>query len=199
MNGIDKIAGKIAEDAKSEADSILAGARAEAGAIAEKYTALAKEECDKILASGRKRAAEISLRSVSTADQEAKLETLITKQNMISRAFDRAMQKFLTLPEAEYVGLLARLAADASSTGSEEIILSSKDLKACGQKILESANHLLAKAEKTDKLTLSAETGEFEGGLLLRSGKVETNCTLDTILRLSKEELVPEVTAALFL
>jgi len=199
MNGIDKIAGKIAEDAKSEADSILAGARAEAGAIANKYAALAKEEGEKILAAGRKRAAEISLRSVSTADQEAKLETLITKQNMISRAFDRAMQKFLTLPEAEYVELLARLAAGASSTGGEEIILSAKDLKACGPKILESANNLLAKAGKTGKLTLSTDTREFDGGLLLRSGKVETNCTLDTILRLSKEELVPEVTAALFL
>ena len=199
MNGIDKIAGKIAEDAKNEADSILTGARAEAGAIADKYAALAKEESDKILAAGRKRTAEISRRAASTADQEAKLQTLTTKQNMISRAFDRAMQKFLTLPESEYIDLLARLAAGASSTGGEEIILSSKDLNACGQKILESANHLLAKAGKTDKLTLSAEAGKFEGGLLLRSGKVETNCTLDTILRLSKEELVPEVTAALFL
>jgi len=118
---------------------------------------------------------------------------------MISRAFDRAMQKFLALPEAEYVDLLARLAAGASSTGGEEIILSAKDLKVCGQKILESANHLLTKAGKTGGLFLSVEAGEFDGGLLLRSGKVETNCTLDTIVRLSKEELVPEVTAALFL
>jgi V/A-type H+-transporting ATPase subunit E len=109
------------------------------------------------------------------------------------------MQKLLTLPEAEYVDLLARLAAEASSTGNEEIVLSAKDLNTCGHKVLESANHLLAKAGKADKLTLSANTGEFDGGLLLRSGKIETNCTLDTILRLSKEELIPEVSAALFL
>ena len=199
MNGIDKIAGKIAEDAKSEADSILAGARAEAGAIAKKYAALAKEEGEKILAAGRKRAAEISLRAVSTADQEAKLETLITKQNMISRAFDQALQRLMALPEAEYVDLLARLAAEASSTGSEEIILSSKDLNACGAKVSKSANQLLAKAGKKNKMTLSTETRNFDGGLLLRSGKVETNCTLGVILRLSKDDLAPEVAAVLFL
>jgi len=199
MNGIDKIAGKIAEDARSEADSILAGARAEAGTIADKYAALAKEEGEKTLAAGRKRAEEIGRRAASMADHEAKLQILATKQDMISKAFDQTMQKLLTLPKAEYVDLLARLACGASSTGSEEIVLSAKDLKTCGNNVLESANYLLAKAGKTDKLTLSAETGNFDGGLLLRSGKVETNCTLDAILRLSKEELVPEVTAALFL
>ena len=198
MNGIDKIAGKIAEDAKNEADSILAGARAEAGAIADKYAALAKEEADKVLLTGQKRAVEISRRIASTADQEAKLQILTTKQYMISQVFDQAMQKLLTLPEEEYVNLLARLAAGASSDGSEEIIFSSKDLNAFGSRVLESANQLLAEAGKKSNLTLSAETGNFDGGLLLRSGKVETNCTLDAILRLSKEDLASEVTAVLF-
>jgi len=198
MKGIDRIAGKIAEDAKSESESILAGAKAEAGAIAGKYAALAKEEGDKIMAAGRKRAVEIGRRAASAADQEAKLQILAVKQNMISRAFNQSMQKLLTLPETEYVDLLARLAAEASSTGSEEVILSSKDLKACGSSVLKSANELLAKAGKKANLTLSAETGSFDGGLMLRSGKVETNCTLDAILRLSRESLVSEVVAALF-
>ena len=39
MNGIDKIADKIAEDAKQEADVTLVRARPQAAAIADKYAA----------------------------------------------------------------------------------------------------------------------------------------------------------------
>ena len=198
MNGIDKIAGKIAEDARQEADSILAETRAQAARIADKYAALAKEENNKLLAAGEERSKEIRRRAISAADQEAKQQLLGTKQKMISRAFDIALQKLLALPENEYVALLARLASSASSTGGETIILSSKDLKKCGDKVLNSANELLAKAGKKNNLTLSAETGPFDGGLMLRSGKVEINCTLDAILRLSKENLAPEIAATLF-
>ena len=198
MNGIEKIAEKIAEEARQEADSILARARTQAAAIADKYAALAKEEGDKILTTGRSRAAEISRHAAYTAGKEAKLQIMFAKQNMISRAFDRVLERFMALPEAEYVDLLARLAASASSTGSEEIILSSKDRDAFGEKVSKSANKLLVKAGKKNNMILSEETRNFDGGLMLRSGKVETNCTLDVILRLSKDDLAPEVAAALF-
>ena len=47
-------------------------------------------------------------------------------------------------------------------------------------------------------MTLSGETRAFKGGLLLKSGDVEINCTLETIVQLSKEELALDVAAALF-
>ncbi len=198
MNGIDKIAGKIAEDAQKEMDSILAQARSEAAAIAEKYAAQAKAESDKILAAGQEQAKEIRRRADSAADQEAKQQLLATKQKMLARAFDEALQRLLALPAEEYAALLAGLAAKAAASGSEEIILSPKDKEALGQKVLAGANQLLEKAGKKAALTLSAETRPFVGGLLLKSGDVEVNCTLDTILRLSKEDLALEVAAALF-
>jgi len=198
MNGIDKIAGRIAEDARTEADSILASAKADVGAIENKYATLAKDEGEKVMADGQKRAAEIRRHIASAAEQEAKLAVLMTKQKMVSQAFDQTLKKLMALPEAEYVGLLAKLAAGASHAGEEEVILSAKDKGAIGKKVLESANQLLAKAGKKGNLKLSETNGSFEGGLLLKSGKVETNCTLDSILRLSKEELAPEIAATLF-
>ena len=198
MNGIDKIAGKIAEDARQEAASILAEARAQAAEIVDKYAALAQEESGRGIVAGEERAKEILRRAVSAAEQEAKQQLLATKQKMISRAFDIALHKLLALPESEYVDLLARLAAHASSTGNEEIILSSEDLNACGEKVLKSANQLLAKAGKKDHLILSAETGFFDGGLVLRAGQVEKNCALGAILRLLKEDMAPKVAEVLF-
>jgi len=198
MNGIDKIAGKIAADAKVEAEAILADARAQAGVIADEYARQAKEESGRILAAGQALSVEIGRRADSASDQEAKQQLLSTKQNMISRAFDEALAKLVALPEDEYVALLARLAADAAPSGGGEIVLSARDHQTRGTKVLESANRLLAQAGKQGNLTLSAQTGDFAGGLLLKSGDVEVNCTLETILRLSREELTLEVAAALF-
>jgi V/A-type H+-transporting ATPase subunit E len=93
---------------------------------------------------------------------------------------------------------LARLAARAASTGQEEIIMSSQEKEACGRQVMEQANRLLAMAGKAGGLVLSEETRAFAGGLLLKSGDVEVNCALDTILRLVREELALEVAAALF-
>ncbi|MCL1805481.1 MAG: V-type ATP synthase subunit E [Clostridiales bacterium] len=198
MNGIDKIAGKITEDVRAEIETVLAEAKSEAGAIAERYAALAKEESDKALAAGKVQAEEIRRRAASAAEQEAKQQLLATKQSLISRAFDAALHKLLALPEPEYTGLLAKLAAEASTTGSEELVFSPKDKNGCGQKVLDGANGLLAKAGKKGALTISAEAGSFEGGFLMKSGDVEVNCTLDTILRLSREDLTLDVAHALF-
>jgi V/A-type H+-transporting ATPase subunit E len=198
MNGIEKIAGKIAEDARQEVNSILAGAKAQTAEILNRYATLAKEESKKLHAAGDERLKEIRRRAVSAADQEAKQQLLGTKQKMISQAFDIALKKLIALPEGEYVALLSRLAAGASSTGSEAVVLSSKDKNAFGDRILNGANELLAKAGKKNSLTLSDAPGSFNGGLMLRSGKVETNCTLEAILSLSRENLASDVAAALF-
>jgi V/A-type H+-transporting ATPase subunit E len=198
MNGIDKIAEKIAEDAKKEAEALLTAAQAEAAAIADKYAAQAQAESEIILAAGREKAREIRRRADSAAVQEAKQQFLAAKQRIIAQTFDQALQRLLSLGLGEYRAFLARMAAKAAATGSEEILLTSKDREALGQKVLEEANRLLKEAGKKGNLTLSPEAGSFSGGLVLKAGDVEVNCTLDALLRLSKEELALDVAAALF-
>ena len=48
------------------------------------------------------------------------------------------------------------------------------------------------------KDTLSDESGDFSGGLKLREGSVEVNCTVDTLLALSRNSLDAEIAAILF-
>ena len=64
--------------------------------------------------------------------------------------------------------------------------------------ILVLANGLLAKAGKTAELTLSQNTGDFRGGLLICDGDVEVNCTFETLVRMARNEIVGDVTKALF-
>ena len=102
------------------------------------------------------------------------------------------------LPEADYVAFLAREAAEASATGQEELILSKKDRAAVGAKAVKAANELLAKKRPDAVLTLSAETRELAGGLILKQGDIEVNCSVDTLLELSRGELAARVAEVLF-
>jgi len=47
-------------------------------------------------------------------------------------------------------------------------------------------------------LTLSGETREMAGGLILRDGQVEVNCAFETQLRVLREELTAGIAAILF-
>ena len=55
-----------------------------------------------------------------------------------------------------------------------------------------------AKLGKGNGLKLSAERRRIRGGFILRSGRIETNCALETIVRDARERLETEVAAELF-
>lgn len=198
MTGIEKIIGRIDSDAQSEIDAVMAKAQAQADEITARYAAQAAEEREEILKRGRKAAAEREERLASSAQMEAKKLMLAAKQEMLDAAFDEALKQLCTLSADAYVELLAKLAVRASSTGTEQIIMSQTDRKPYGVKVAKRANQLLEAAGKTGSLTLSAESGAFQGGLLLSDGDVEVNCTFETLVRLTRSEIAGEVAKVLF-
>lgn len=50
----------------------------------------------------------------------------------------------------------------------------------------------------TGMLTLSEETRPMAGGLILRDGRVETNCSFEVLIRLQRGALSAEVAQVLF-
>ena len=227
MNGIEKITQRIDQDAQSEIDKILGDARAQAAEILARYEAQAQKESEDIVARGEKNAAERQDRLASVAQMEAKKLTLATKQEMLDKAFDLALDRLVSLPDEEYVALLADLAARAATTGREQLIFSQKDRARIGKQVVAAANEKLAKAVApelpdalaeskagaildkvvsgasallagTGMLTLSEETRPIRGGVILVDGRVETNCSLETLVRLQREELASQVAQVLF-
>ena len=61
--------------------------------------------------------------------------------------------------------------------------------------VVTGANALL---QGTAMLTLSQETREMAGGLMLRDGNVEVNCAFETQLRVLREEMAAEIAGILF-
>ena len=96
------------------------------------------------------------------------------------------------MPEAEYVRFLAREAGNASATGREELILSPEDRQRVGAAVLSAANAGGA------SFTLSEETRALQGGLILKNGPVETDCTFATALHGLRQTCAADVARILF-
>ncbi|MEG1999987.1 MAG: V-type ATP synthase subunit E [Evtepia sp.] len=198
MNGLNRITDRLLADAQSEIDATILAAQTEADAIRARYEQQARREREEILARGRKRAGEHKERLAGAAQLEARKMVLTAKQSMLDRAYDMAKEELAKLPEKQTIALLAMLAATGSSSGKEAIILSQKDHKTIGDAVVTAANKALAEKKRPANLVLSPETRNIFGGLLLTDGEVETNCTFESLLRLTKGEIIADAANVLF-
>ena len=194
MKGTEKIIAHIQADAKSQADAILAEAEKQCEAIRADYDKKAAQVYAEKVRTGTK-ACQDQVDSVQRiARMEAKKALLSVKQEMVAKSFEQAQELLTSLPEEQYVAFLAKLAARASVSGDEEIVLNERDREAVGEAVVKAANALL----KGGKLSLSERTGSFAGGLILSRGNVEANCTAELLVELCRGEMSAEIADMLF-
>lgn len=227
MDGIEKITARILEDAQREAAAIRAQAREKAGKITAQYAQQAQQESKTILARGEKAAAERLERLESSAGLERRKLELAAKQQVLEEAFALALDKLCSLPEQEYIDLMAALAVKAARSGREQLIFSSKDRARVGKQVVMAANELLVKAAApalpdslgqtkvgafldkvvqstaamvtgTGLLSLSEQTRNIRGGFVMSDGDVEVNCAFETLVRMQREKLEKQVADILF-
>ena len=67
-----------------------------------------------------------------------------------------------------------------------------------GAAAVKAANERLAAKGMPGMLSLSDATREMSGGLMLKQGDIEVNCTVDTLLDLTRGELAARVAEVLF-
>ncbi|MBR3367142.1 MAG: hypothetical protein IKG66_05040, partial [Lachnospiraceae bacterium] len=194
MKGTEKIIAHIQADAAAQADAILAQAEQQCAEIREGYERKAKDAYAEKIRAGVK-ANQDRLESVERlARMEGRKSVLALKQDMVSKSFDLAVDKLVDLPEEQYVALLAKLAAQASVTGDEQVVLNARDREKIGPAVVAAANARLSDG----KLTLSDEVGAFRGGLLLRRGSIEANCTVELLVELCRGDMAAELAKVLF-
>ena len=198
MNGIDKITARIETDAVADAARIAQETKAQCEAIKAEGEKKAQEGYWEKVRQGVASAEDRVQRLAKTADMEARKSVLSFKQSIVADAFDKAEQKLNAMAGEEYISFLASLAARAAVDGTEQIVLSAADKKACGKKVVDKANAALKAAGKTAKLTLSDSDGDFAKGLVVRQGSVSVNCTLDALMAQAREDMASDVAAALF-
>ena len=194
MNGIEKITQRIETDTQAEIDRILGDARAEADDITDRYQAQANNEAAELAAKNQKAAAEREERLVSTAQMEARKVGLAAKQEMVEKAYALALEKLCSMPDEQYVKTVADLLVQAAPNGRGAVIFAPAERERIGEAAVRAANEKL----HGGKLTLAEETRPLKGGFILSDGKVEVNCSFDTLVRLQKAETAGAAAKKLF-
>ena len=194
MNGIEKITGRIEADAQEQAKAIAAEAEARCAEIRADYDKQAQDR----VRDGVKACEDRVQRMGRLAEMEARKSVLALKQEMVDAAFAAALDKICTMPQADYVAYLAKLAAQAATTGTETLVFNAKDQAACGQAVADAANALLAQQGKPGRLTMSQATRDLRAGFVLQQGDIEVNCAVETIAELCRSDLAAQVAEVLF-
>ena len=194
MKGTEKIIARIQADADAQAAEILARADARCAEIRETYEQKAKEAYAERIRAGVRENQDRLDSMERLANMEGRKAILALKQDMVARSFERAVEKLVTLPEAQYIALLTKLAVGASVTGDEEIVLNARDGKTVGDKLIKAANEKLGGGH----LRLAQDAGGFRGGLIMRRGNIEVNCTAELLVDLCREDMAAELAGVLF-
>ena len=84
--------------------------------------------------------------------------------------------------------------AEEAHEGLDHRVDAEADVVKLGAEVVAAANGLKAGAS----FTLSEETRELEGGMVLKRGDVEVNCAFATQLRLLRQTMAADVAAILF-
>ena len=198
MNGIDRISRRLVADAEAKIAEQNAETAEKCEAILAEYRQQAQEAYETRLREGTAERETRMQRLGSTAEMEAKKAILSFKQEMIGQTFDKAVNMIVSLPRAEYIRLLALLAAKAASWGTEELIFNARDAAEVGKETVKTANTLLKQKGLPGGLSLSDETRDIPGGVIVRQGNIEVNCAADTLVQMSRTELASQVAEILF-
>ena len=183
MNGLEKIVARMEADTQAACDALAASAAENAAAILRDCQAQADAVTRDSAQRAEAQAAEHLEHLNGSSQLACRQRVLAAKQQLIDEAFARAAQALAALPQAEYVDLLAALAAENGS-GDEELLLSAHDRETVGAAVVDAAN---AKRPGT-AFRLSDETRDTGGGLVLRRDRVELNCSFTEKLRQLRQE-----------
>lgn len=193
MNGLEKITDRIVSDAREKAAELLSEAKTQAAQVAADYEGRANDILTEARAKAEAQGAQTAQRAEAAGALEGRKWVLSAKQQLLEDTFAAALEKLCALPKEEYTALLTRQLLDAAQ-GGEEVIFNQGDRARVGKEVVTAVNEKL----KGGRLTLSEETRDIKGGFILRSGLVELNCALETLVEQEKEALSAQVASRLF-
>lgn len=168
-----------------------------------------------------KRESDAIMRRVdSNSQMDRRKISLASKERMIDRAYSEVEEDIYDLDTADYIEFLARELCNAvneqllssvklkemygesdRSSTDFKVIFNEKDKKAVSKDVIAKAKEYL-KERSGDwddvKIAVSSETSDIRGGLVLKYGDIETNCSVSTIIKESKADTDTAVAKVLF-
>ena len=220
MTGLSKITDKILDEARREAAQKLAEADAECKKISEEYAQRAKELTAAANSAAKNEATEMAARTRSAEKTLQKNIMLDLKSEMIDRAFDVAKKEIRELEGEDRLSFLSGLLCaalwseyDAQKQRDElyggggeepavyEVLLEKRDRDKLGKELITSFKRRIVgkdMGDLPDRVKLSDDVADIDGGLILRIGNVEINNSVEAIFSYIRPRLEAEVARILF-
>ena len=221
MRGLSKITDKILGEAKAESAKRLADADAECARIYAEYKQKAENQAAEAEARTKSDATEIILRT-RAGEQTVRKNIIFKAQGeMIDRAFVSAKDELCGLPDDQRLELVLDLMVSALSAEFEaeqsrteiygadddcaervyEIMLNQRDRERIGGVLIENFKRRIVGKSLGDMPTrvfLSDSTANIEGGLIIKVGDVEINCSVESMISRLRPALEARVAKILF-
>lgn len=196
MADIENITKYIIEDAQKEAAELLKAAEEQCKEIVEqnkKNIEKLKDSMKKAAELEGKKRAEYILSSYTVEERKARLKA---KQEVISNAFDKAMEILQHLSKEQYLQFIEETLSDIDLSGDEELLLSINDKEKLGEDFEEKINSFL-KSQGKKNLTVEYSPEEFTG-YRLSGDNIEINYTLQALINNLRVDMETEIAEILF-
>jgi vacuolar-type H+-ATPase subunit E/Vma4 len=188
---LEAIREKILSDAREEAQKLLSEARHEKrNALEEVRTRLAaraEKDRARLVESLKER----KLRSREHALREEERVLLNTRRTLMDQALRKAVEMIAS--SDDYPGLIGALLSRCDFTGEVEVVTAARDAERIDQQFLD------GHSREEVRFVLASGHHDASGGVILRSGKVSRNATLEMMESLIHEDLIMELSKQLTL
>lgn len=190
MNNGSSIIDAIIGDANSVADANIAAAKARAEEIVSAAQFRRKAELSAANAEKKAVTDEIMNRRVMVANIDAKKRLLGIKMQLIDETFESAPSA--VRKDKRYQSFLKRLIEEYAENG-DTVTIAKADAAVIDKAFIDAFYQ-----NKSVKITLSREYGDFIGGVIISNDGYDKNLTLESIIKQLRNESEMETAAILF-
>lgn len=221
MNNLDLILEKISAESREKINAV----NEERDRKISEIDRAADDRVSVILSRAESNALKVYEAEVARAESSGKLAEreiiLSAKSALVEQVFAAAAEKIRSLPDDEYVATLARLLAGAvverqsavealiEKYGEEEYgadaglpfdaAFSPEDTEKFGREVISKAEQLIANRDlHVPRIRLAKTPADINGGVIVKYGESETNCSVETMIASAKEKTDAKVAAILF-
>lgn len=221
MNNLDKILDRIEEEAIREINSINAERDKQLALIQEETDNKIKDINLRAEKTALKEYESVISRAESSGAMTSREIILAAKARLIEKVYSQAEEFIYSLPEEKYVLVLSRLLANAvierteriheitDKYGDEEFsdeskvafeaVLSPEDSKKYGRDVVSKAEQYIANRDMiVPKIKLSKENAPIKGGLIIKYGNAQTNCSISDMISSLKDKTDSKIARVLF-
>ncbi|NLY89815.1 MAG: hypothetical protein GX085_09410 [Firmicutes bacterium] len=198
MQELQPLLDSILEDARKEAEQIRKKGRAEAEKLRSEYKEKAEHLREEIMSRRQRQAAEEKNRRKIQAQMDAGRELLAAKNQLVEEVFQALKKRLAGMKDEDYRQLLRKLILQAVETGEEKLFFSVPDCRWLGEAFLAELNQELERQGRKGALTYGEAAADLSGGFILQQGKIIQNFSLENLVEMKRDDLLPEIGRRLF-